>query len=522
MYLNITNLKQFFSGNDPVLFVRGQLLSLTAFHRLSHTPGPLHLHTLYIAESLTELSETEDYKNMNFLISEAAPKQELENLIPESAALSNILFVKEMSFTDIFHILDDYFNEITGMGQLSDTFLHILIEEKGIAGIQKMTSHTYMAMHNPIYVFDGNYNLIAYHYGSPEELTDNMKGIIELGGFGADQYKIVNRESFIHGKVMKSETPIEDRNTLLGIQQLYCAISTSRNLGHIVVDAMNHPIEPIDRKFIYLLKQAIRESLQKDEFTQKNRGSNDEYILNDLLNNKTQNNPYFGEKMRKLSAAFGYHLYCLLIITDREDRLINTRVTRNIFELLFPEAKSVIYNNNIVMLIGTPKDKKLKPSDYDRIRELCSKYEVAAGISNSFHDITELRAYYLQALTAIHIGMPEKKEPDLFRYSDVYISHLLSVFSDQETPESFCHPALRRLIEYDEKNNTELADTVYHWLTEERNASHTAEAMHVHRNTIIYRLKKIEELVDVNWENFRERQYIILSYEYFRHREEGL
>lgn len=514
MYLNITTLKQLFSKNDPILFVRGQLLSLTAFHRLAQTPKPLHIHTLYIAESVKELSEDEDYSNINILISESAPRETLTSLIPESARLANILFVKEMTSLEIFHVLEDYFNEITGLGELSDSLLHILINAKGTDAIQKMVTQTYMAVQNPIYVFDAGFNLIAFHYGSDHELSEEARQMIATGGFSANEFKIVNRENFLHNKVMKSETPVENMNPALGIRQLYCTISASRNLGHIVMDSVNHDITSIDRKFIYLLKQSIRECLQKDEFTRKNRGENDEFILNDLLNNKMQNNPYFAERMRKLTESYGYHLYVLLIKTDLEDRLINTRVTRNIFELLYPEAKSLIYNGNILFLIGMPEGKEMQRPDYEKIRELCRKYELSAGISNCFHDITDLRNYYRQAMTAIEIGLTGEGKPDLFLYRDQYMSHLLRSFSNEEKPQIFCHPALKLLFDYDKKNNTELAETLYCWLAEERNASHTAEAMHVHRNTVIYRLKKIEELTNVDWNDFKERQYAVLSYEY--------
>ena len=35
----------------------------------------------------------------------------------------------------------------------------------------------------------------------------------------------------------------------------------------------------------------------------------------------------------------------------------------------------------------------------------------------------------------------------------------------------------------------------------------------MHQNTLVYRLKKIVELVSINYDDFNERQHILLSYE---------
>jgi DNA-binding PucR family transcriptional regulator len=69
------------------------------------------------------------------------------------------------------------------------------------------------------------------------------------------------------------------------------------------------------------------------------------------------------------------------------------------------------------------------------------------------------------------------------------------------------------LLEYDRKNGTELAYSLYMYLICERNSIAASNTMFIHRNTLVYRLKKIDALVNIDYENFEERQYIILSYE---------
>lgn len=52
------------------------------------------------------------------------------------------------------------------------------------------------------------------------------------------------------------------------------------------------------------------------------------------------------------------------------------------------------------------------------------------------------------------------------------------------------------LMEEDHMNNTELYDTLKTYLLCENSISETAKKLHIHRNTLVYRLKQIREIVD--------------------------
>lgn len=75
---------------------------------------------------------------------------------------------------------------------------------------------------------------------------------------------------------------------------------------------------------------------------------------------------------------------------------------------------------------------------------------------------------------------------------------------------------LFRLLDFDEANRTHLAEILYVYLICERNIATASEHMQMHRNTLVYRLKKINSLVTINYESYEERQHIILSYELYR------
>jgi purine catabolism regulator len=57
------------------------------------------------------------------------------------------------------------------------------------------------------------------------------------------------------------------------------------------------------------------------------------------------------------------------------------------------------------------------------------------------------------------------------------------------------HNDLRTLADYDKRTGSDLVATLKAYLDNERNVSKTADALFMHRNSIKYRLEKIESLL---------------------------
>ena len=157
----------------------------------------------------------------------------------------SLLLVESSSAEDAYATLQNYFNMQCGIGMFSQTLLEFLAFE---SGLQPAIEHSFGALQNPVFVFDTNYNLIAATWKAIEKLNIQDKVILDKR-FTDDDFKMASRLNNIHNKVRKSEIPIRAYNDELGYEQMYCAINTRKDLGHIVVSAVNKPFEPIDTEF---------------------------------------------------------------------------------------------------------------------------------------------------------------------------------------------------------------------------------------------------------------------------------
>lgn len=76
--------------------------------------------------------------------------------------------------------------------------------------------------------------------------------------------------------------------------------------------------------------------------------------------------------------------------------------------------------------------------------------------------------------------------------------------------------SMERLLLEDERNHTELYHTLKTYLLCENNVTVAAKRLHIHRNTLVYRLKQIKECIDVDTNDYevcRELLACIMMYD---------
>ena len=71
---------------------------------------------------------------------------------------------------------------------------------------------------------------------------------------------------------------------------------------------------------------------------------------------------------------------------------------------------------------------------------------------------------------------------------------------------------LQLLKNYDEKHQTEYYHTLYMYLLEERNQTLTAQKLHIHRNTLVKRIGRIQELIPVDLSDTQTRLQLLFSF----------
>lgn len=76
-----------------------------------------------------------------------------------------------------------------------------------------------------------------------------------------------------------------------------------------------------------------------------------------------------------------------------------------------------------------------------------------------------------------------------------------------------CPMGLQKLEMYDLRNDTQYYNTLYHYLKNERNVTLTSQQLHLHRNSLLYRINRINEITEFDLDDAELRFQLLLAFE---------
>jgi purine catabolism regulator len=172
--------------------------------------------------------------------------------------------------------------------------------------------------------------------------------------------------------------------------------------------------------------------------------------------------------------------------------------------LIFRSNSLVVFFDCEGLLEREIKDKVLDFSY--RIREKINRQipqlSVTIGIGNYYPEVMGLKKSYFEASKAVYIGKNIKRNSDIFHYKDLGIYRVLVKCKDDLELRKFYQEILGQVIKYDSKNGEdEMVKTIEALIKHFGNKSRAAEELCIHRNSLNYRIKKIEEVTGRTFED---------------------
>ena len=100
--------------------------------------------------------------------------------------------------------------------------------------------------------------------------------------------------------------------------------------------------------------------------------------------------------------------------------------------------------------------------------------------------------------------LPNPKNKKVLSASSMGIYKFMFKSGNQQEILDYCNERLKKLEEYDHANGTFLQDTLIEYYMNGFNVGKTAEALYIHRNSLQYRLRKIEEILEMTLDDSME------------------
>lgn len=191
---------------------------------------------------------------------------------------------------------------------------------------------------------------------------------------------------------------------------------------------------------------------------------------------------------------------------------------------------SLIPNAGLLIALFYEDTRAVYPDiDIDALENVLRENSINAAVSYSTRDFGKLRTLFLITKRILYIAPRLKLEPNkhLFhhdRYAVYYILDLCSQRYIQLHGHSdiiyLVHPAIIQLTRYDAVHDTGLRDLLYYYILNSGNLAKTAADAHMHRNTVINRMKKLQSLVPLNLEDGELCQRLLFSCQIVKYREQ--
>lgn len=419
---------------------------------------------------------------------------------PSINTMTNLLIIREEeAIYEIFNIINE----------LITNDLNISIF-KQCTSLQQLAEQAENLFNNPFIIIDSSFRVIAN--SNPERINDYLwKNNVEKGYCSYEFIAYVRAMDDV--KNTKNNSRPFPLNCYKSPYERYASkiYLNGRLVGYLLVLLQNKKFSEANKAMLYEIAQIAGNS-----FKQMLEHSNllhleHENFLMDLFDNKINSQDSLNEKIKIYNESLKskYVVICFDLTHYKVDTHEKDFLSNSIDKLLY--RRHIYYENNIVLLYDY--DYCFEEERLSAMQLFAESNDIVIGISDEFYDLIKVPEFYCQSKAIINVWTKYNLKSRCLRYKQVsYLALALEMEEKKFNAEFYAHPCLKKLKIYDHENGTDFYRTLHTYLLNDQNAILTAKQLFIHRNTVKYRIERIQSIADICLEDKYERINIIISY----------
>ena len=414
------------------------------------------------------------------------------------------IILRNMDVTQAFEI-------IQGVFDFYEDWSERVIDSITAKDYQAVIDYSYTIFQNPMMMLDGNCKLLGMSSNYALSEMDKEWQYVSKHGYASLSALQLIRRNYMgldferHGNQSFTFTGC---NPMSYSGMSYCFYFNDISCGRLTILEKDRPLNQGDYQMVEKLAQWLEPVLGLSYSSDTGTNNNTFYSL-------IFNKPY---NKTDLDLQLEYHqwsesdYYQVMALELGPEYYENNRQSYNLIIHLLQMTISdcvVIRRKPYIVVLS---NRRL--SDDAAIKSFLDSLTVnhSIGVGFSLHCPSILNAGFLfsQATAAIRYGRLCDPDEFIYHFKAYAIEYMLSGASFSDCLVS-CHPAVVTLHNAKVKKDDEMFDTLKFYLDYERSISKTAAALFTHRNTILYRIKKIQELIPDDFDDPQTRQYLRAS-----------
>ena len=174
---------------------------------------------------------------------------------------------------------------------------------------------------------------------------------------------------------------------------------------------------------------------------------------------------------------------------------------RNAIARLFPNSRVLVFNGTLLLFFRQEPSQK-------KAEEFCRKNNLRMVISPRVHNLFHLPQAYVSLSEIMEFLVPHIQGPFAL-YSEPYYG--LMMFRHLSSRRDLILPSVRAMGRRDRHENSLYCLTLYTYLCCHHSLQETCRQMYTHRNTILYRIRKMKEEYGIPLEDPAQHAALLMS-----------
>ena len=381
------------------------------------------------------------------------------------------------------------------MEQWADSLARAVASGENLQSIVNLTAPL---LKNPLYFADTSFKQIAQWGGDI--------------GYTSPIWKYQAKYRYLPYTVMQALIEHGDLDKLFNTRKAWIAktagftspfiskalYNNEKHLGNLLICEYYHKFDHCDLEIAEYLGNFISSAMVGGRSYIETSSLYNAHFIEELICGHAIDNQIIKDqlKARKWNNNDGFFIAIYEAAQERE------AVKHHIMTLLSTQlnVQCLEYDNNIVIIVNTKSTKT--ETAIECLRRIGKSFKRNLALSEEFELFTTLEMFYRQAMFALGT-IQEGEKPQVVRYSSVYLDDAAQLLL-QHIPVS---RKAQKLAEYDKAHHTQLCHTLLVWLTLDRNSSKAADELYIHRNTLLKRLARVEQVLDLDLSRFDDYQF---------------
>nr|WP_318503186.1 helix-turn-helix domain-containing protein [Bacillus sp. T3] len=391
------------------------------------------------------------------------------------------------------------------------------VEVDNFDGITSMLANLFQ---NPIFLFDRFMRMIAC-----DTLVEKIgkEAQERISSFAiTEKNHVTNRDYFT----------IDDPNSL-EVYTFWMIKGEGNAVGYLALRKPIEDLDEFDRLTIELARNvcSIQFIKQKLVFDAKEQAKDS--FINKLLTEKIEDN----NTIIQYANLFQWNLFqshqlavFSMILDESELKGINLFDQEKKKDLIWDYIKSNLKKDN-PSILASYHDKKyilIVPENsegslskkfwltlFNKIsswaKETSIKSKLLMGVGGKTTTINDYFVSYQQAIQALNIVSSRLNHIGFSLFDELGSYAILHHLNHSIAVDLFVKKQLGPLLSYSEGKNTDLVNTLHTFLQNNGNVKSTAEELYIHRSSLLYRLEKIESLLEVQLSDAEVRFNLMMA-----------